>query len=109
MNIVNLTKQPINIMGCEGTAVIPPSGIVVHIQSDAVYTGEVDVDGTKVPVFKTTPVTVRGMPAPQEGTIYVVPFKVLRELPERSDLYAPYQMVRDGSDHIIGYRALARM
>lgn len=65
--------------------------------------------GIDVAVVNMTYGDVTGLPAPQPGTCYLVSQLVVRQLPERTDLFFPQGLLRNAAGDIIGFTALARM
>lgn len=49
-----------------------------------------------------------GLPAPQEGKMYIVSQLLVNQLPDRRDLVAPKQLVRDKANNVIGCRSFGR-
>lgn len=51
---------------------------------------------------------VTGLPAPTPGTLYIVSAIVQAACPDRADLVAPHDIVRDAAGAITGCRAFSR-
>lgn len=114
MNIVNLTPHPINLHLGGAITVIPASGQVARVTQ--VNAGQlqapVTINGSPLPVL-AAPVfgDVQGLPAPQDGTVYLVSLLCLEKCKGRSDVYAPATgpadgAVRDAQGKIVGVTKL---
>lgn len=102
-NFVNLTPHVINVLS-DGEEVmnLPPSGDVARVAAEK---RKVDsIDG--VPVFQTTFGSIEGLPAPQDGTIYVVSLLVASAA-KRPDVLSPGTLVRDAKGNPVGCDGLA--
>ena len=86
-NIVNLTPHPLTLKSASGEVVLPPSGTVARVTASP---GPVKaVEGFPVPCHAPdTFGAVEGLPAPVEGTFYVVSALVGAAAP-RSDVLTP--------------------
>lgn len=115
MKIVNLTPHALNFVNDanESVVTIPPSGTVarcaVHREDVANIVIDDDMLGYKIPVHKTVFGAVEGLPEPEPDTVYVVSSLVAQAVPDRSDVFAPDDFIRDKEGRIIGARALATM
>jgi len=96
--LVNLTPHEVNI----GDLDLPASGtiarVVVEHQEVGTHAG--------VPLLVGSYGQVSNLPAPVEGTVYVVSAAVRSALPSRKDLASPAHLVRDETGRIIGCLAL---
>lgn len=102
--IVNLTPHQINIIADDGKVVsIPPSGQVARVAQTREPRGSID----GITVTYSTFGDVEGLPDPQDGVIYVVSGLVLSAVPDRTDVFAPGEAVRDGEGRVIGARGLS--
>jgi len=108
MKIINLTPHSINFVDASGAPLvtIEPSGQLARVTAKTVNTGEVTVGDVTLPVTGTSYGTVEGLPAPEEGTIYVVSSLVASRVPGRLDVFIPNESVRDDSGRIIGCKSL---
>lgn len=63
-----------------------------------------------VPVYHVTycPQHIIGLPAPAQGTAYIVSLPVALACPERHDLLVPFKEVRNRTGTVVGCRALSR-
>lgn len=94
--IINLTKHTINEVTTGAT--IPPSGQVARVNTSRVKVHEF----LGYPIFKTKFGDIEGLPEPKEGTMYIVSALCLTRCPEREDLLAPGNLIRDENDKPIG-------
>ena len=97
MKIVNLTPHLLRLSSPEGEIVeLPASGSVARV---AATPGElVAVEGIPVPVAAATVYgEVAGLPAPSEGTIFVVSGLVGSRCAGRADVFVPGTGPRDGA------------
>jgi len=104
----NLTPHVLTLMlgpGDGPVVTLPPSGIVPR---RAVIRREAGtVAGLPVTVEALGP--VEGLPAPEDGVGLIVSRLVAEAVPERADVFAPGEAVRDGAGRIIGARGLCRV
>ncbi len=108
MRLVNLTPHPVAIETPVGRLTVPPSGTVARVSETVVPDGTVVVDGLEVPVVRRGLGEVVDLPAPEPGTLYLVPGLVADAARDREDLVVPTDFVRDEAGRIIAARALAR-
>lgn len=111
MRIVNLTPHPINFLDAENRVIlsVPSSGVARAAQCRN-FIGEIDSDnGVTLPVTRSTFGAVEGLPAPQDGAIYVVSAITAQAVPEREDVFIVDDSVRDENGRIIGVRGLAHV
>ena len=95
MKLVNLTPHELKLLRMDGTALVlskPAEGTVVPRRS--VQTELVE--------------PIQGLPEPEADTIFIVSRIVVDGAPQRLDLYAPGEAVRDGKGAGIGARGLCR-
>lgn len=107
-NIMNLTPHAITFVGAntDGTdMVVKPSGILARVATKTVVIGEI----VGIPVTKTEFSEVEGLPAPQEGVIFLVSSLVASRCPDRDDVFIPNESVRDSEGRIIGCKSLGRI
>ena len=100
MNIRNLTPHAVNMPN----QTIPSEGSV-RLSEDQETIGQLP-DGT--PLLKTSYGAGDSLPPSQEGTIFIVSRMVVDAFPERTDLFAPANVVRDEDGRITGCLALSR-
>jgi hypothetical protein len=87
-----------------------PSAGFARSQEVVEELGSLDCGGILLPVIrKRFAVVVEGLPAPKEGTVYVVSFLTARAVPDREDVYFPGEALRDDGGNIIGCVGLARV
>ena len=132
MKLVNLTPHAINFVDANGAPLvtIKPSGQVARVTASTVTTGSVSVwedvfttihevllsldgetpaDSVTLPVTGTTYGEVEGLPAPEEGTIYIVSSLVASRVPDRPDVFIPNESVRDSAGRIVGCKSLGHI
>ncbi len=105
MRIVNLTPHAVTFATRDGSRTIEASGDVARCTTRTAVVGEVD----GILVTRTEFGDVRGLPGPQEGTIYVVSSLVAQRVPERADVFVPNEAVRDEHGRIVGCKSLGRV
>lgn len=110
MNIINLTPHAIVLIDSEGKVMrrIESSG-VARVSSKTSTIGALD----GIPVTYTTFGAVEGLPAPNDGTKYIVSLLVMQQVAHiRSDLFrpdtVPQSVVRNADGTIIGVKALTQ-
>jgi hypothetical protein len=103
MNFVNLTPHPLSVLTCDSDPtplVLPSHGVarVAVISTPGPLLGDYPTDQVS---YSTD---VQGLPAPEEGTTYVVSLITLQALPvgTRTDVVAPGRLVRDSTGNITG-------
>ena len=109
MRLKNLTPHPVTIVLPNGeSTTLPPEGVVPRRETVTEDAGEID----GIPVVRNTLGPVIGLPEPEEGITYIVPFLVASVLPERDDLIAPdttpASVVRDNQGRIVGVKRLQK-
>lgn len=103
--IVNLTPHSIVFIGETGDLVIEPSGIVARVSTETVTIGEIN----GIPVTETKFGQIENLPAPCEGTVFLVSSLVAQRCKERLDVFIPNESVRDESGRIIGCKSFGRV
>lgn len=100
--IINLTPHTVNIFSPEGHIMMdyPASGQIARVSMQDAPAGE--LEGIPLVVKKAGGVV--GLPAPAEGTFYIVSGLIQSALPSRDDLLVPDDLVRDNEGRVIGCR-----
>ena len=104
-SFINLTPHEVKVLDQNGQIqTIPASGEVARISTSF----EVDdvVNGVAIGHTKYSGVT--GLPDPVTGTIYIVSLILLKALPDRTDLVAPNELVRDEKGLVLYAKSLTR-
>lgn len=111
MTLINLTPHTINFVNAEGEPLmaIEPSGQLARVTAHTITTGSVSVGDVTLQVTGTTYGDVEGLPAPEEGTIYIVSSLVASRVPDRTDVFIPNESVRDDKGRIVGCKSLGRV
>lgn len=109
MKIVNLTPHEVRVVLPDGTTrEFPPSGRVARVATRQVAGDPID----GVPVVTTEYGQVEGVPAPEPGTIYMVPMLVGQHLAgQRDDIFGPDSgptAIRGKNGQIEAVRALVK-
>lgn len=102
MNIINLTPHVVNVVKVDGTTqTFKPDGTVARI-----FVFQEDVDTVDGMLF-TRPKFGQpaGVPAPVEGTIFIVSAMIREALKHRVDLVSPGELVRDDKGNVIGCKS----
>ncbi len=102
MPVVNLTPHTIKIMGDDSIIEIPASGEVARVSMEDNLI--MMLDGVRI--VKTSYGPVVGVPDAKDGVVYLVSNLVRLALPNRTDLLAPGQLVRDEAGNPIGCSCL---
>ena len=107
MKIMNLTPHRIDFVTADGSPLmsIEPSGIIARVSVKTETIGEV----AGIPVTKSVYSDVVDLPAPQDGTIYVVSSLVAQRCVGRNDIFIPNESVRDSEGKIIGCKSLGKI
>jgi hypothetical protein len=106
MDIINLTPHKVTVVDGNGEVLneFPPSGMAARVLCE--YERKEDVQG--IHVYVQIPKQVVDLPDPVDGTRYIVSGMVLGMLPDRKDLVAPNNLVRDEEGNITGCRSFVR-
>ena len=88
---INLTPHEVVLQKRDGTFESIPSSGVARIST--YFKVERLVRG--IPVGKTVTGEITGLPDPAEDTLYIVSALLVKEVPERTDLVAPFDQVRN--------------
>jgi hypothetical protein len=105
MRIENLTPHSLTLVGGNGTLVVPPSGIVARLAVTRAALDPVIIDGVSLPVSLPVMGEVEGLPTAVHGVILVVSALVAGAV-NRTDVYSPGELIRDGAGNVIGARGL---
>jgi hypothetical protein len=104
VEFVNCTPHAVNIHREDGTVfTVDPSGNFARVATNIENVEISGIEGIKVvrTTFDTT--KVDGLPAPEEGVIYIVSLITLNALKGiRTDLVAPGNLIRDEKGNIVG-------
>jgi len=96
---VNLTPHPIVIVGGPTLA---PSGSLARCVAESVPAGE----HGGVALSRVTYGVVEGLPAPEEGVLYIVSGLVRAAVPTRADVVSPGDLARDSDGKVTGCKGL---
>lgn len=102
MKLINLTPHEINLCGTK----IAASGTLARVSMTRKQVGQIDLDGTIVPIYSTIRGVVTGLPDAAEGVSYFVSGQVRSEVPERHDVYSPADLMRDAAGIVVGCNSL---
>lgn len=109
MKAINMTPHDIILINGGQKVVIKASGMLARVSTETVRTGEVSVDGMAIPTTETRFGEVEGLPAPEDGTVFVVSSLVAQRCKNRNDVFIPNESIRDDKGRIIGCRSLGRV
>ena len=103
--LINLSSHPMNIMTSNDdesheVIMVPPSGEIARCAQGSEVVGHI---GNKIiAISKQTYGEVKGLPEPEENTIYIVSRLVAAARPDRKDLVIPGPIFRDENNQVIG-------
>lgn len=115
MNLVNLTPHAINFVWenpqCEYETLltVEPSGIIARVSAKTVMVDAIRLPSFSMPITATEFGEIEGLPAPEEGTVYIVSSLVAQKCKDRNDVFIPNESVRDSQGRIIGCKSLGRI
>lgn len=102
--LVNLCPHPINLyIGSVLNSTIMPSGTIARCAQREEYVET----WLGIPITRQCFGDVTGLPAPKEGTRYIVSFRVAEACPDRDDLVIPGPAIRDKDGNQIGCEGLS--
>jgi len=101
MRKINLTPHAINLMVNGETEVIEPSGDIARVSMDSEQ-----IAGGDIPICAVSFGEIENLPAPTEGTIFIVS-SMVAQAALRPDVVAPHDLVRDSQGRIIGCKSFA--
>lgn len=108
MKIINLTPHPLKIQKLDGSFLELPKpeagNLIPRRTAKSVQMDPIEGVAIATTVFGE----VENLPSVQEGTIYIVSRLVVDGAPDRTDLFAPGELLRDPEGNIIGAKGLAR-
>ena len=106
MKMINLTPHAISFLDKDNNLItcVPSAGVARAAQKRVPIS---TVNG--ITVNKTQYGEVEGLPAQEDGTIYIVSVLTAQAAPDRNDLYIVDDAVRDDQGRIVGCRALAQI
>ena len=106
VRFTNLTPHTITIVDGQGAVVatLPPSGLLARCRVDTTLTHVVG----GIEVFESQVGELTGLPAPQEGVVYVTSLvaKQAAQAAGRRDVASPGQLVRGPDGQPVGCRGL---
>lgn len=102
--IINKTPHPVYILDKHKKVirVFPKSSGMIRVEESTKFVRTIN----DVPITCTTWGDTNDVPAPVEGTYYIVSQLVKNALPHRTDLLVPKQVIRDKQGNIIGCQSL---
>lgn len=101
--VVNLTPHTLNIHNADGSVMeVRPSGKVARVEVEYLPTGRL----AGLDTFKAVYGQPEGLPAPQEGTVFVVSGMVEAACQDRPDVWSPGNLVRDADGKPCGCQGL---
>lgn len=108
MKLVNLTPHSVNLIAEDGTSYeVKPSGKLARVTARIVSIGTIEIEGGfTMPHTVTEFGVVEGLPAPEDGVLYIVSSLVAGRVPDRKDVVIPNESVRDEKGRIIGCKSL---
>lgn len=106
MSFINLTPHEVNLLNEENKVILtlPKCENPPRLKEETVVVGEVN----GFPITKTVFGVVSYMPKAVKGVYYIVSRLVLLAYPNRKDLLAPNQIVRDGNRKELGCKSFTR-
>jgi len=105
----NLTAHPVVIIIGQAEFVLPAEFPTPRLLEEHTQIGTGRIDGHEVPLFELMPGTVVDLPDQNPGVGLVVARAVAVACPGRTDLFVPFQVVRDNVGRVTACRALARI
>jgi hypothetical protein len=109
--IVNLTPHEIKVLVSgnpdEGDAefeIFPKSETPARCPASSVYVGTIG----RIPIYQENLGAVENLPAPGQGTRYIVSRPVKAECGDRADLLVPFGHIRDADGNVVGCKGLSR-
>lgn len=113
MRILNLTPHALTFISANNNMeryIVEPSGVVARVAAHTESIGSITTDdGFTIPLTTTVFGQVEGLPAPEEGVVYVVSSLVADRVPDRKDVYIPNESIRDDKGRIIGCLSLGKI
>jgi len=111
MRLINLTPHPLTLALGGERLTLPPSGAVARVSTTEVDAGTLATPAGAIPVVTRALGAVTDLPAPVEGTAYVVSSMVLAGVSGRADVYAPDTgptALRDEQGRVVAVTRLVR-
>lgn len=109
MKIVNLTPHVLRVeTETEGYFIVtPPSGQLARVGVVMSPLTAISVEGGDVPLARSITGEVVGLPAPEEGVIFVTSL-LAAQAARREDVLSPGELIRGEDGQPIGCRGLSR-
>lgn len=108
--IINLTPHAINLMAEDGSIIATfASQGVARATSSRAAIDTVNINGVSININRTSFGMVENLPEPEADTLYIVSALTAKAAPDRTDLIAPDDTIRDDTGRIIGCRAFAKL
>lgn len=103
--LINLTPHKLVLVGINGSSVsVEPSGTVARVQSSMKEISVVN----GIQVYEPSYGEVQGLPAAEDGKVFIVSRMVKDRCPDRTDVLVPGVPLRDEAGNIIGSKGLCR-
>lgn len=109
MILVNATPHPLSIQLVDGTYLDLPKGegpYIPRLLTERTHVETILVPAGYVRVMKTVFGQVFDLPPPEAGTLFIVSALVAENCPQRGDLRAPGELVRNATGQVIGCMGL---
>lgn len=117
MQLINLTPHAISLYDRNGERhEVAPSGQIARVAQTREdrpafqLDDPISPDGDGISRFDTNYSTfgqVEGLPEPEKGVAYLVSALVMSAVPDRTDVFAPGELLRDAEGRVIGARGLS--
>ena len=101
--LINLCPHSVNFVLNGEDIQIPPSGQLARCRAITVRTGEVFMG---IPVSRTVYGEVEGLPSARPHVGYIVSGLVKGRVPERLDVFAPSETIRNDAGQVAGAASL---
>lgn len=112
MELKNLTPHEVCIHNLGNSRIIAPSGLVARVRTKRTLRNAINVSGIHVPCAEIESLAVDGLPAPEEGIIFIVSTFVAQhpQCRGRSDVIAPdlHSALRDGNGNVVAVSNFVR-
>lgn len=102
--LINLTPHVLNLIAADGSITdIQPSGDVARVASSSAVVATIN----GINVSKQTFGDVVGLPAAQDGVVFIVSRMVKDRVADRSDVLVPGTPARDADGKVVGADGLS--
>jgi hypothetical protein len=109
MHLRNLTPHPVRIISGQTETLLPAENPTPRVADESTPAGTIQIGTDHIPLVNVRPLHITDLPAPVPNVGLIVARVVATARPDRTDLYFPFDFIRDNHNQPIACRTLARI